>query len=59
MLFAMSLIQCPDCKHQVSSEADKCPNCGRTIKQRQTATGLLAAIIIGLGIGWVIIHFFV
>ncbi len=47
----MSLIDCPDCKKQVSAEAEKCPHCGRTIKQKQSATGVMAAIIIGLVVG--------
>ena len=44
----MSLISCPDCKAKVSYQAEKCPSCGRVIKQRQTAGGLLAAVILGL-----------
>lgn len=50
-LVNMPLIACPDCKKQVSSEAEKCPHCGRTVKEKQTATGLVAAIIIGLVVG--------
>lgn len=44
----MSLIQCPDCSEAVSEEATSCPKCGRVIKKEQSATGILAAIIIGL-----------
>lgn len=47
----MSLIKCPDCSKDVSSEAEKCPHCGRSIKKNQSATGVLAAIIIGLILG--------
>jgi RNA polymerase subunit RPABC4/transcription elongation factor Spt4 len=47
----MALVECPECKKQVSSEAEKCPHCGRTIAQKQSATGVLAAIIIGLVVG--------
>jgi len=25
----MALITCPDCKKEISSEAESCPNCGR------------------------------
>lgn len=24
----MALIKCPDCDHDISTEADACPNCG-------------------------------
>ena len=41
---------CPDCQHQVSTQAPVCPGCGRRLKTEQTAIGLLAAIIIGLGL---------
>jgi RNA polymerase subunit RPABC4/transcription elongation factor Spt4 len=47
----MALINCPDCKKQVSSEAEKCPHCGRSIAAKQSATGVMAAIIIGLVVG--------
>lgn len=30
----MALIQCPDCKRQVSSEAKTCPSCGYPIAER-------------------------
>ena len=30
----MALIQCPDCKRQVSSEAKSCPSCGYPIAER-------------------------
>jgi predicted amidophosphoribosyltransferase len=42
---------CPDCGKEVSVNAVSCPHCGRKLKQEQTATGLLAAIIIALIIG--------
>ena len=32
----MSLINCPDCQKQVSSEAPACPSCGRPLKQAIT-----------------------
>lgn len=47
----MALIECPECKQPVSSEAEKCPHCGRAIAQKQSAAGVLAAIIIGLVLG--------
>lgn len=44
--FTMSLINCPDCDHKVSDQAEKCPSCGRTIKKPQvTLVGLLLAFI--------------
>jgi membrane protein YdbS with pleckstrin-like domain len=33
----MALIQCPDCKRQVSSEAKVCPSCGYPIAERLQA----------------------
>lgn len=54
----MSLITCPDCHQSVSADAPTCPKCGRVIKQQQSATGLLAAIIIGLIGAFVVIKLF-
>lgn len=31
----MSLIKCPECNHEVSTEAELCPNCGYPIKEKQ------------------------
>jgi hypothetical protein len=44
---------CPDCGHQISKTAAKCPNCGRDLNFGQqvaigAALGILALIIIGL-----------
>jgi predicted amidophosphoribosyltransferase len=56
----MELVTCPACKREVSSEADRCPNCGQPIKR-----GLLGraaterAFNIGLLIILMIIAFFV
>jgi RNA polymerase subunit RPABC4/transcription elongation factor Spt4 len=47
----MSLMKCPDCSRDVSSDAEKCPHCGRVIKEKQTAAGMAAAIVIGLVLG--------
>jgi len=33
----MSLIECPDCKKQVSDQAPACPHCGRPIAQAKAA----------------------
>jgi len=35
----MGLIECPDCKKQVSDLAPTCPNCGRPIMGVPEATG--------------------
>lgn len=35
----MALVICPDCKRQVSSEAESCPNCGCSIKARYQRSG--------------------
>lgn len=52
----MALVPCPDCGTEVSPKAEKCPKCGRVIKKSQSAIGILAAIIIGLIIGYFIFH---
>jgi len=41
----MSLINCKECKNQVSNQAEKCPHCGATIKKR-TGCGTIAAALI-------------
>jgi uncharacterized protein (DUF983 family) len=47
----MNLKPCPDCGNGVSKSARRCPQCGHKF---QTATGLIAAIIIGLIIGLIL-----
>jgi hypothetical protein len=51
------VLPCPDCGRQVSTKASMCPSCGRKLKEEQTAIGLLAAIIIGLGLAIGVILF--
>ena len=36
----MALINCPDCKRQVSDQAQACPNCGHPIGGKSTSVGL-------------------
>jgi BMFP domain-containing protein YqiC len=38
----MALINCPDCKNQISDSADKCIHCGRPM--RQSRESILAEI---------------
>jgi uncharacterized paraquat-inducible protein A len=45
---------CPDCGNRVSRSATSCPHCGHKLKTEQTATGILAAIIIALIIGGIL-----
>ena len=33
----MALTKCPECTHDVSTEADACPNCGYPIKRDRPA----------------------
>ncbi|HEY1768721.1 MAG TPA: zinc-ribbon domain-containing protein [Chthoniobacterales bacterium] len=51
-----SLIECPACGQQVSPNAASCPHCGETVKKQQTATGLFAALAIGLIVGLIIYY---
>ena len=56
-----SLISCRACGHKISPNAASCPSCGEPNgdriaetgdpKGKQTATGFLAALLIGLIIG--------
>jgi hypothetical protein len=46
------LVPCPDCKKEVSGRAMSCPQCGRKLKQ--SAVGVMAAIIIALIIGGIL-----
>lgn len=52
----MNLVECNACKQEISPNATSCPHCGepRIEAQKQTATGLLAALLIGLIIGSII-----
>lgn len=34
----MALINCPECNHQVSSQATKCPNCAFQIKKTKPSS---------------------
>lgn len=59
----MALTNCPECQHQVSQDADACPNCGHPIKatrvkqaKRATsgcATVIVLAIFVAVGIYFV------
>ena len=66
----MALIECQDCRAQVSSEAAACPHCGRPVKLDQTGSGtrsnvrpgtVVCALMVVLGIGAIVngvINFF-
>jgi primosomal protein N' len=41
-----NLVECPDCTRQISAAAEACPQCGRPMRTRQTATGMLAAMVL-------------
>ena len=49
------LSRCPACKREVSIEATACPHCGHLLKKSQSATGVLAAIVIGLALFWFLV----
>ena len=57
---AMSYIKnCPTCNKPVSSDAESCPHCGHRLKAKeQSAVGILAAVILGLIGGWIVISMF-
>lgn len=49
----MALITCPDCKKQVSGEAEKCVNCGyliRAKRQRPGVRAVMSVVLIAIGL---------
>ena len=42
----MALKKCKECEHQVSSKADKCPNCGAPVGAKQYGCGTLIGILL-------------
>ena len=57
-----TLIKCPACEREISPNATACPHCGEPRRAQhvvvapptQTATGCLAAILIGLILGGIL-----
>lgn len=53
---SVEMKECPACKASVSSEAEVCPKCGHRLKAPpQSAVGVLAAVVIGLALGVVLL----
>ena len=50
----MAILNCKDCKNEVSSEARRCPHCGRPLKRIITIGRLIVATICILLVGRVI-----
>ncbi|MDD5520846.1 MAG: hypothetical protein PHI84_08525 [Kiritimatiellae bacterium] len=46
----MSLIQCHECKTEVSSKATSCPKCGAPVKRSSSGIGCLVIIILSVAI---------
>jgi hypothetical protein len=49
----MALINCPDCKKQVSGEAERCVYCGYPIRAKQQRFGVrvvMSVILIAIGL---------
>tara|TARA_R110001592_G_C12994718_1_gene735361 strand:- start:141 stop:593 length:453 start_codon:yes stop_codon:yes gene_type:complete len=46
----MALIKCPECKQQISSEAESCPNCGYSGKKKKGCGCLpiIGGILLGI-----------
>lgn len=42
----MPLIKCPECDHNVSTEASQCPSCGFNLKKKDNPAGSGCALII-------------
>lgn len=43
----MALIKCSECKHEVSTQAKKCPNCGAPVKQELSAIHITGIVFFG------------
>jgi hypothetical protein len=49
----MALIDCPDCKKQVSGEAERCVNCGYPIREKRQYLGarvFMSIVLIAIGL---------
>ena len=44
----MGLLQCPDCGHEVSSSAARCPHCGRPSRRRAPGIELSGILVIAV-----------
>ena len=48
----MPLINCPECKKEISGAAEKCPNCGYPIRAKRPNLGvraLMSVVLLALG----------
>lgn len=43
------LIQCPDCRHEISKQAPVCPKCGRSMKRPASKNMGCCGVIVALG----------
>ena len=50
----MALLNCPDCKHELSDKAKTCPNCGRP-KDRKSISG--PAVVFVAACGYAVVQF--
>ena len=50
----MSMIKCPECGNEVSSEAKSCPNCGKPMTKKNKHLGCLIGILVVIIIGIII-----
>lgn len=49
----MALIACQECKHEVSTEAKKCPNCGAKVRPPKKPMSSTMKVLLGLlGVGF-------
>ena len=55
----MAMINCPDCRHAVSTMAKTCPNCGRGLDIWKGNQSLRAVVIVLMMIAAVTIGFLV
>lgn len=47
----MSMMVCPECKKEISNQADKCPNCGASPSLGKVGKYIAAALVVAIVIG--------
>ena len=56
----MALINCPECKQEISNKAESCPNCGYKPKKKGGGCGcssIIGGILIGLIVLFILAYF--
>lgn len=46
----MAIVECPECKSQVSDAATSCPKCGFRAVRRRTGAIVIAVVLLAIGV---------